>query len=98
MRDITERKEAEQKNKRKEGQLQTIFNEAPDALIVINEDIIRWNPKAEQILMVIDRGFRKINCRIDHARKIQKNLAVGLKIFFKLAKLLLLIKPWKLLR
>jgi PAS domain-containing protein len=50
MRDITERKEAEQKNKRKEGQLQTIFNEAPDALIVINEDIIRWNPKAEQIL------------------------------------------------
>jgi PAS domain-containing protein len=51
MRDITERKEAEQKNK-SEGQLQTIFNEAPDALIVINEEgnIIRWNPKAEQIL------------------------------------------------
>ena len=51
MRDITDRKAAEQKLKESEGQLQTIFNEAPDALIVINEDgnIIRWNPKAEKI-------------------------------------------------
>jgi PAS domain S-box-containing protein len=50
MRDITERKEAEQKIKESENQLRTIFNEAPDALIVINEDgnIIRWNPKAEE--------------------------------------------------
>lgn len=51
MRDITERKEAEQKLKESEGQLQTIFNEAPDALIVINEEgnILRWNPQAEKI-------------------------------------------------
>lgn len=51
MRDITDRKAAEQKLKESEGQLQTIFNEAPDALIVINEEgnIIRWNPKAEKI-------------------------------------------------
>lgn len=51
MRDITDRKTAEQKLKESEGQLQTIFNEAPDALIVINEEgnIIRWNPKAEKI-------------------------------------------------
>jgi PAS domain S-box-containing protein len=51
MRDITERKAAEQKLKESEGQLQTIFNEAPDALIVINEEgnIIRWNPKAQKI-------------------------------------------------
>ena len=50
MRDITERKAAEQKLKESEGQLQTIFNEAPDALIVINEEgiIIRWNPQAEK--------------------------------------------------
>lgn len=51
MRDITDRKAAEQKLKESEGQLQTIFNEAPDALIVINEEgnIIRWNPKAQKI-------------------------------------------------
>ncbi|MNX68903.1 Sporulation kinase E [compost metagenome] len=51
MRDITERKEAEQKLKESEGQLQTIFNEAPDALIVINDEghILRWNPQAEKI-------------------------------------------------
>ncbi len=51
MRDITERKAAEQKLKESEGQLQTIFNEAPDALIVINEEgnILRWNPMAEKI-------------------------------------------------
>lgn len=51
MRDITDRKAAEQKLKESEGQLQTIFNEAPDALIVINdeENIIRWNPRAEKI-------------------------------------------------
>ncbi|MFV8325633.1 PAS domain S-box protein [Flavobacterium sp. ZS1P14] len=50
MRDITERKAAEQKLKESEGQLQTIFNEAPDALIVINDEgnIIRWNPQAEK--------------------------------------------------
>ncbi|MFV8368757.1 PAS domain S-box protein [Flavobacterium sp. LB2R40] len=51
MRDITERKAAEQKLKESEGQLQTIFNEAPDALIVINDEgnIIRWNPQAEKV-------------------------------------------------
>ena len=51
MRDITDRKLADQKLKESEGQLQTIFNEAPDALIVINDqgDIIRWNPQAEKI-------------------------------------------------
>jgi len=51
LRDITERKAAEQKLKESEGQLQTIFNEAPDALIVINDEgnIIRWNPQAEKI-------------------------------------------------
>ena len=51
MRDITLRKLADQKLKESEGQLQTIFNEAPDALIVINDegDIIRWNPQAEKI-------------------------------------------------
>ena len=31
--------------------MQTIFNEAPDALIVLDDQrsIIRWNPKAEEI-------------------------------------------------
>ena len=51
LRDITARKAAEQKLKESEGQLQTIFNEAPDALIVINDEgiIMRWNPQAEKI-------------------------------------------------
>ena len=51
MRDVTEKKMADQKLKESEGQLQTIFNEAPDALIVINDegDIIRWNPQAVKI-------------------------------------------------
>ena len=51
IRDITERKAAEQKLKESEEQLQTIFNEAPDALIVINTEgnIMRWNPQAEKI-------------------------------------------------
>lgn len=51
MRDVTERKAAEQKLKESEDQLKIIFNEAPDALIVINDEgnIIRWNPQSEKI-------------------------------------------------
>ncbi|MFT5254654.1 MAG: PAS domain S-box-containing protein, partial [Flavobacteriales bacterium] len=51
LRDITYRHVTEQKLIESEGQLQTIFNEAPDALIVIDDQlkIIRWNPKAEEI-------------------------------------------------
>ncbi len=51
MRDITERRDAEQKLKESENQLKIIFNEAPDALIVINDEgnVIRWNPQAEKI-------------------------------------------------
>lgn len=51
LRDITERKAAEEKLKESEDQLKTIFNEAPDALIVINDqgNIIRWNPQAEKV-------------------------------------------------
>ncbi|MGO4817245.1 PAS domain S-box protein [Flavobacterium sp. W22_SRS_FP1] len=51
MRNITERHAAEQKLRESEDQLQTIFNEAPNALVVINEqqNIVRWNPKAEEI-------------------------------------------------
>jgi PAS domain S-box-containing protein len=67
MRDVTERKAAEQKLKESEDQLKTIFNEAPDALIVINEDgnIIRWNPQSEKIfgwnsLEVIGKPVRNL--------------------------------------
>ena len=51
MRDITERKSAEKLLKESEDQLQIIFNEAPDALIIINDEgvIMRWNPQAEKI-------------------------------------------------
>lgn len=86
MRDITERKEAEQKIKESEGQLQTIFNEAPDALIVINEEgnIIRWNPKAEQIF-----GWSSIEVlgksivELIMPEKYKENIAVGFKNFLK---------------
>lgn len=51
MRDITERKATEKLLKDSEDQLKTIFQEAPDALIVINDEgnIMRWNPQAEKI-------------------------------------------------
>jgi len=67
MRDITERKEAEQKIKESEGQLQTLFNQAPDALIVINDEgnVIRWNPQSEKTfgwssLEVIGKPIRNL--------------------------------------
>ncbi|MFT7334444.1 MAG: PAS domain-containing protein [Porticoccaceae bacterium] len=48
MKDITDRLATGQKLIESEGQLQTIFNEAPDALIVIDDQrtIMRYNPKA----------------------------------------------------
>lgn len=88
MRDITERKEAEQKLKESEGQLQTIFNEAPDALIVINDEgnIIRWNPQAEKIfgwslVEVIGKPMHSLiipeKYRESHAKGIQNFLSTG---------------------
>ncbi|OQP60090.1 hypothetical protein A3860_34745 [Niastella vici] len=63
--DITEQKQADEKIKQlntdlqknllqlkeKEEQVQTIFRNAPDAVILIDEDgkIVNWNPKAESI-------------------------------------------------
>ncbi|OQP44914.1 hypothetical protein A4R26_32480 [Niastella populi] len=63
--DITEQKQADEKIKQlnadlqknllqlkeREEQVQTIFRNAPDAVIVIDEDgkIVNWNPKAESI-------------------------------------------------
>lgn len=88
MRDITERKEAEQKLKESEGQLQTIFNEAPDALIVINDEgnIIRWNPQAEKIfgwslVEVIGKPMHSLiipeKYRESHAKGFQNFLITG---------------------
>jgi len=47
--EIAERKRAEEQTRESEEQIQTIFNAAPDAVIVINEEgaIVKWNPKAE---------------------------------------------------
>jgi PAS domain S-box-containing protein len=46
-----QRQKAEKAQRQSEEQIQTIFNSAPDAVIVINEEgtIIKWNPKAETI-------------------------------------------------
>lgn len=65
VRDITERKKNEEEIKQKseelersnknlkdsEQQIQSIFNSAPDAVIVINEEskIVKWNHKAEKL-------------------------------------------------
>jgi PAS domain S-box-containing protein len=50
-RDISERRRTEEKLRQSEEQLQIIFDSAPDALIVIDDEgnIIRWNPKAEKL-------------------------------------------------
>ncbi len=51
IRDVTARELAEEKLKDSEEHLKTIINEAPDALIVMDNsgEIIKWNPKAEKI-------------------------------------------------
>lgn len=88
MRDITERKAAEQKLKESEGQLQTIFNEAPDALIVINDEgiIIRWNPQAEKtfgwsLVEAIGKPMRDLiipeKYRDEHTKGFENFLATG---------------------
>ncbi|NDP26519.1 MAG: PAS domain S-box protein [Flavobacterium sp.] len=50
-RDITERKEADEKLKDSETQIRTIFKCAPDAVTVIDDagNITKWNPRAETI-------------------------------------------------
>lgn len=88
LRDITERKASEQKLKESEGQLQTIFNEAPDALIVINDEgiIIRWNPQAEKtfgwsLAEVMGKPMRDLiipkQHRENHTKGFQHFLATG---------------------
>ena len=84
IRDITERKAAEQKLKESEGQLQTIFNEAPDALIVINDEgnIIRWNPQAEKIFgWTFDEVIEKPMLALIIPEQYRENLKKGLENF-----------------
>ncbi|MFC0773375.1 PAS domain S-box protein [Terrimonas alba] len=49
--EIEQRKRAEQQSRESEEQVQTIFNAAPDAVIVINDEgrIIKWNSKSEAL-------------------------------------------------
>jgi PAS domain S-box-containing protein len=46
---ISMRRKAEKQGRESEEQIQTIFNAAPDAVIIINEEgkIVKWNPKSE---------------------------------------------------
>jgi PAS domain S-box-containing protein len=93
MRDITDRHAAEQKLIESEGQLQTIFNEAPDALIVIDDqqNIIRWNPKAEEVFgWTLDEVLGKLWRLFLNNR--EKSLAKASKILFQLAKVQSFIK------
>jgi len=47
--EIAQRKRAEEQSRANEEQVQTIFNAAPDAIVVIDEEgiVTKWNPKAE---------------------------------------------------
>ncbi|MCW3089705.1 MAG: hypothetical protein JWP81_774 [Ferruginibacter sp.] len=49
--EIDQRKKAEKEATESEAQLQTIFNAAPDAVIIVNEGgfITKWNPKATEL-------------------------------------------------
>ncbi|MDO6433371.1 PAS domain S-box protein [Flavitalea sp. BT771] len=49
--EITQRKLAEEQSRENEAQVQTIFDAAPDAIIVMDElgRISKWNPRAEAI-------------------------------------------------
>ena len=49
--EIEQRKKAEDQYKNSEEQIQTLFNAAPDAVIVIDAEghIIKWNPKATSL-------------------------------------------------
>lgn len=49
--EIEQRKKAERQSRESEEQAQTIFNAAPDAVIVINDEgrIIKWNSKSETL-------------------------------------------------
>jgi PAS domain S-box-containing protein len=50
--EIEQRKKAEERVSESEEQVQTIFDAAPDAVIVIDESgkIVKWNPRAETLL------------------------------------------------
>jgi len=49
--EIAQRKLAEEQSRDNEAQIQTIFDAAPDAIIVIDEEgmITKWNPRAEEL-------------------------------------------------
>jgi PAS domain S-box-containing protein len=48
---ITHQSKTERRLRASEGRAQTFFNNAPDAVVIMNQDdiILDWNPKAEQI-------------------------------------------------
>jgi hypothetical protein len=61
------------------------FNEAPDALIVINEEAILSDgtQKPNKFWMVIDRGLGKSIVELIMPEKYKENIAVGFKNFLK---------------
>ncbi|HLG04326.1 MAG TPA: PAS domain S-box protein, partial [Bacteroidia bacterium] len=59
VRDVTERKEMEAKLFERDTQIQTIFQNAPDAVILIDEEgvIEKWNPKAEELFGWVEKDI-----------------------------------------
>jgi PAS domain S-box-containing protein len=49
--EIAQRKQAEEQSRDNEAQIQTIFDAAPDAIVVIDEQgmVSKWNPRAEEL-------------------------------------------------
>lgn len=112
-RDITERKKAEEQLlaankelesyilqlKESEEQIETIFTNAPDAVIVIDDEgkIVRWNPRAEAIFgwtadEVIDKHLHEIIIPERFREAHQK----GMKHFLKTKEGPILNKPLEL--
>ncbi len=83
---ITAKKAAEKKIEESEKRLKTFFNGGPDAVIVINENqqILEWNPKAEQIFgytaaEVIGKTLSEIIIPLQYREAHKKGMAHYLK-------------------
>jgi len=60
--EIEQRNKAEEQVRESEEQVQTIFDAAPDAVIVIDESgkIVKWNPRAETLFGWKENELKKI--------------------------------------
>lgn len=83
---ISIRKKAEKQRREGEVQIQTIFNAAPDAVIVIDEQgkILKWNPKSETLFgWTADEVMNKLLSEVIIPERYREAHQKGLKQFLK---------------